>query len=72
MQEAIPSEDKLLKFNAMQQFMHHQFNSFLPVGRIESYGSLASNCLLPDSDVDLCVVLDNIKVTHAPLTARQN
>lgn len=64
MQEAIPAEDKLLKFHAMQEFMHVQFSNILAVGKIEAYGSLASNCLLPDSDVDLCVVLEGIKVIH--------
>lgn len=64
-QEAIPPEDRLLKFHAMQEFMHLQFSNILAVGKIEAYGSLASNCLLPDSDVDLCVVLKGIEVIHA-------
>lgn len=66
-QEAIPKEDQILKFHAMREFVHVQFNAFLPVGSIEAYGSLASNCHLPDSDVDLCVVFEGVEVNMLQL-----
>jgi hypothetical protein len=53
-------------FQLGKQTMGMQVQSMYPHVLIEAYGSVASNLPMHDSDVDLCIVFEDVEVSLKP------
>jgi hypothetical protein len=69
LQESLPPFETLVRFHAATRCIHQQLNAIYEGASIQAYGSLSSNLQLPNSDVDLCIVFDDVQVglfVHGP------
>jgi predicted nucleotidyltransferase len=62
LQESLPDNQRLIAFHAASRCVHEQINAIYEGASIQAYGSLSSNLQLPNSDVDLCIVFDQVQV----------